>query len=79
MEPTNRLQAMADFAAMVSIISFLLGALVLIVFLVMASNIGTIKNVIKAMHAEQINNSAALRKLAGIESQEDKSRKFDEA
>ncbi len=71
--------ALADFAALVSIVSFIIGVVVLVAFFTMASNVGTISRVIKEMHTEQIDMAASLRKLSGIETQDDKARKFDAA
>ena len=71
--------ALADFAALVSIASFIIGVIVLVAFFTMASNVGVITRVIKEIHTEQINMASYLRKFADIETQEDKARKFDAA
>ena len=79
MDNYNRLQSLADFAALVSIVSFIVGVVVVVAFLIMASNVGTITRVIKEMRSEQIDTASYLRKLAGVETQEEKERKFDDA
>lgn len=72
-------QALADFAALVSILTFIIGVVVLIVFFVMAANIGTMTRAIRGMRMEQMNIAAHLSKLAGIETEEHRQRKFDDA
>ena len=79
MENPNTIQSLADFAVLVSIGSFIVGISVLVAFFLMASNVGTITRIIKEMRMDQIDTASSLRKLAGIETQEEKERKFDEA
>lgn len=79
MDNYNTLQSLADFAVLVSIASFIIGVVVVVAFLIMASNVGTITRVIKEMRMEQIDTASYLRKLASIETKEEKERKFDDA
>ena len=75
----SALQSFAGFAALMSVLSFIVGVVVLIVFFVMASNIGTITRVVKSMRMHQINMSNDISKIAGVETKAERERKFDDA
>lgn len=72
-------QALADFAALVSILTFILGVVVLIVFFVMASNIGSMTRSIRRMETQQMEMVSSLHKIAGMESEAEKAKRFDSA
>jgi len=75
----SALQSFAGFAALMSVLSFIVGVVVLIVFFVMASNIGTITRVVKSMRMDQINMSSTMSKITGVETKAERERKFDDA
>lgn len=52
--------AMAEFAVLVSIGSFIIGTIVLIAFFIMAINIGTITKILRNIHAQQMRMASDL-------------------